>query len=149
MGVETMPINSCDYWFSGLEKWTVVSDSNLAWRSSPNYEDKNGDYEAVGPGTRITGSLVDGDGPGKGEEGNWSGELEYWFIKAQPVQGEFAFLPVNSSSLRPMMRCLLPMNLRVGQSLLVVQAKSYYPFLESREEMESFMRAGLAFANQP
>ena len=51
-----MPINSCDYWFDGLEKWTVVSDTNLAWRNSADYEDKTGEYDAVGPGTKVRGN---------------------------------------------------------------------------------------------
>jgi len=98
-----MPFNSMGYWFDGTEKWTVVSDTKIAWRDSPSYEDKAG-YDAVDTGTKLRGTIERGDGPGEGDEGHWSGGLEFWFLKSQPVPGQFAFLPLNSSSLRPMLR---------------------------------------------
>lgn len=89
------------HWFPDTKSWTVVSDSAVSWRDSPNYDDK-----VVGkgpePGDRVESySIVEGSGPGS---------KEFWFVKGMISPGVFGFLPVNSASLRPFLRpsCSVP-----------------------------------------
>jgi len=92
-------MNDASYWFPDITKWTVVYDSNISWRASPDYEDK---MAGKGPGTGETiispVTAIKGDGPGE------CSTHDYWFVKAQVSPGVFAFLPINSSGKRPMLR---------------------------------------------
>jgi hypothetical protein len=92
-------VHDIGYWFPETTKWIVVYDSNISWRASPDYEDK---MAGKGPGTgeKIIGMgpAVRGDGPGEHQD------HQYWFVKALVAEGQFGYLPVNSASIRPMLR---------------------------------------------
>lgn len=101
--MSSLGCNDASYWWPGVTKWTVVSDSPVAWRSSPDMSERMaGKGPETGDRINATGEAIEGKGPDMKLPNG--APVEFWFVKAQPTPGTFAYLPCNNECQRPMLR---------------------------------------------